>query len=341
MTTTDDLPATPDESDGQCQHGVELHLVCDVCEEEVFTAEGLALLDGGEPAPDDTPDEDDDTPGPVYQAADLGEFEGRKVGAVANRLAATDVDIARALHHGDTVLLFVQAKVADVGFRADGTLTRTQKLVADTILEVVDRDWGDETLTRLRRAKLRTDDAAQGRTAMGIKTTADGVVLTPGDLGDDGPLPLPPDDGEVVVVFADGERALWPDEFAVDIVERPGVGDRLSIADEDVERTVVQLLDPVRGDVIAEADPVDEARQDREAAEQLEAARTGEVAEFYDEVAKILDGTLGVVQARVKACDDWDVIDAALTAERDGKNRTGAVKFLTERLAELTAAEPF
>ena len=330
---------TTDDKTDRCEHGIEWDLVCDVCDKDAdeLTPEDLARLDGGEPAPDD--DHDEDTPRPVYQAADLGEFEGRKVGAVANRLAATDVDIARALHHGDTVLLFVQAKVADVGFRADGTLTRTQKLVADTILEVVDRDWGDETLTRLRRAKLRDDDAAQGRTAMGIKTTADGVVLTPGDLGDDGPLPLPPDDGEVVVVFADGERALWPDEFAVD-VERPGVGDRLSIADEDVERTVVQLLDPVRGDVIAEADPVDDARQDREAAEQLEAARTVEVAEFYDEVARILDGTLGVVQARVRACDDITVLLRALDAEMDGKDRTGAKQFIRDRLAELDG-EPF
>lgn len=320
--TTVELPDDPEFHDDHDPDGVEL------------TPEDLARIDGGEPAPDDTPAED--TPRPVYQAADLGEFEGRKVGAVANRLAATDVDIARALHHGDTVLLFVQAKVADVGFRADGTLTRTQKLVADTILEVVDRDWGDETLTRLRRAKLRDDDAAQGRTAMGIKTTADGVVLTPGDLGDDGPLPLPPDDGEVVVVFADGERALWPDEFAVD-VDRPGVGDRLSIADEDVVRTVVQLLDPVRGDVIAEADPVDDARQDREAAEELEAART--VVEV-DEVARILDGTLGVVQARVRECDDVGVLLRALDAEMDGKDRTGAKQFLRDRLAELEG-EPF
>ncbi len=288
--------------------------------EDELTAEDLALLDGGEPAPDDQEETE-----PAYTPGiDLPDFEGHRVAGVTTNLAAVAVEaIARALHHDDTVTLIVEAKVTDVGHpRKDGQITRAHKLKATTVLEIADRTYADDLLRTLRRARLKAEDAASGRTAMEIRTDANGTVLTPGDLAGDEPLPpLPADGAEVVVVFADGQRAFWPDDFAAD-VERPGVGDRVAIADDDEPGLVVQLLDPVRGDVIAEHDPADEARQDREATLDLE-------------VARLLAGTVAAVAGRVARRDDDELLAAALSAEAEGKARKGVVAAIQARLRVL------
>ena len=283
---TDPANDTTDPEPFHCEHGIAADLICDLCDEDgELTAETLANLDGGQASPDD--DDETDRPAPAYETrTDLPDFEGQRVHAVATRLAATSVTaIDRALHYGDTVILVLEAKLDDIGHpRKDGEIHRAQKLTAvGTPLEIVDRTYGQDLLARLRLARLRQEDAQLGRTAAEIKTTAEGIVLTQGDLADAELPELPPQpaaDDEVVVVFRSGHREMWPDDFPAD-AERPKVGDRIDLTDLGWDTgdpdIVVELLDPIDGRTIAELDPERaaelEAALDREATEALEAGR--------------------------------------------------------------------
>lgn len=245
-----------------------------------------------------TPTEPDDetTAEPGYDgpSVELPSFEGFRVYDTTAKLTATPIPIGRALHHGDTIVLVVEAKLNDVGHpKKDGRLTRHHKLVAASVLEVADVVYADALLEHLRRQSLRTIDEAEGRQSFGIETTADGIVLTPGDkAAGDPPPPIPVDD-EVIVIFdgyvpeLEADRAFWPDDFPSDMSERPGVGDHVYLGDGADPVLVVELIDPTRGDTIAELDRTGEAAAaiaaDADATAELEAARGASDDRPYDD----------------------------------------------------------
>lgn len=280
---------------------------------------------------DEAPDDelDDDETAPVYAPIPgLPEFEGRRVGGLTTQIGGTRIDGGTVAHHGDQLVHVVVSTVDDVRHPTkDGTLVRTQIAKPTDTWAIIDPDYAEALIRSLRLRARRADDEAAGRTAMEVVTDASGVVLTPGDLASEAPLPeIPetPEDNEVVVIYGDGFRALWPDDFAGG-ARRPGVGD----VDDEHDR-VTELLDPVTGETLAEWSAEADAVADRETVDDLERRR----------IDSLLDGTVAAVVGRVKASESVDLLGRAELVEQQRKARKGVLDAIAARVGELTG-EPF
>lgn len=254
---------------------------------------------------DETPDPttDDGTEALVVDlSAPLPDFEGRTPVGVLTSLQGAGQRIVRALHNDEEVILVVRTKVVNVAhpMTKEG-MKRSHTLKVDDMYELPGR-IGTRLLGQCAKAYRLADDSRHGRTALeglvgegdGIEVTTDGagVVLTPEDraaLGLD-------DRGSdaVVVVFGDGARALWPDDWGRHPIERPTAGESVVVPGGGDDLVLVRrLLDPVTGETVAEftesdaerAEAVQAAAEDRAAAYELEQGRMENRAPFdgYDD----------------------------------------------------------
>lgn len=124
---------------------------------------------------------------------ELPEFEGQIPATVNTRLTGTSQRITRPIHHGEKVILLVEASVADVRHpkNKDG-LQRLQMLQADEVYELPGQP-GELLLRHTKKAwRLATESSSPALAGFdelegdvdGAPLTVDGngVVLTGGDM---------------------------------------------------------------------------------------------------------------------------------------------------------------
>jgi hypothetical protein len=254
----------------------------------------------------------------------LPEFEGVQPVGVVTKVNGSGQRIRRAMHLGERVILVVEAEVDDVGHkRTDDGVKRDQVLKVSDLWELEGKP-GATLVRSLRQAYKLSDDHAAGRRVLngmeqpdpagpGITVTVDGngVVLTDTEAAAmrgevlDG---LPHVD-IAVLVFADGSRALWPDDFPDGAGPHPEAGERIrkpgskakddpvlisSVLDADTGETLEEWTDEQEAARLLEAEQEaarEEAREDREVHEHLLAVRD---AQWYEDLRSasglVIDG---------------------------------------------------
>jgi hypothetical protein len=189
---------------------------------------------------------------PTLPDLELPDYHGRSPVGMRTALTGAGNRVARAHGIGDRVVLVIEAKVKKAGHEDtdDGLVYVETHKVVD--LFELDRDPGARLLSHLRSQYRQAKDAADGKVPipeLGDEgwTDANGVVLTPQELaerrGDPVALLGAQDATPAVVVYDNGDRALWPDEYARDF-PRPRAGD---IHDD---RGVVELLHHETGEIL-------------------------------------------------------------------------------------------
>lgn len=242
-------------------------------------------------------DQPDDLPEVVHQpplapTMELPEYHGRKAVGMKTGVSGAGNRISRPHSLGDRVVAVIELKVKSAGHEeTDDGLVYVEKVKVVDFFEV-QGDAGRRLLSTMRQAHRAADDDANGRAplsddlgAAGV-TDASGVALTPEELaslhGND-PVRAMLDETltPVVVVYADGGRELWPDDFDSG-VPRPNLGDfffglvGLDLPD-DREMIVRQLLDATTGETLA--GPLSD--------EEVEAARQGALLELEAKALEI------------------------------------------------------
>lgn len=205
---------------------------------------------------------------PTLPDLELPEYHGQKPVGMKSALTGAGTRIRRPYGIGDRVVLVVEAKVKKAGHEeTDDGLVYVETLKVSDLFEL-DRDPGTRLLRFLRSNYRVAEDKVAGRapladngTDLGDEgwTDGNGVVLTPSELaerrGDPVAFLTSAEHTPAVVVYADGTRLLWPDEYPQG-VDRPSVGDDLD------DGTVVELLHHATGETIAELLDSDEVDTD-------------------------------------------------------------------------------
>jgi len=189
---------------------------------------------------------------PTLPDLELPDYHGRSPIGMRTALTGAGNRVARAHGIGDRVVLVIEAKVKKAGHEDtdDGLVYVETHKVVD--LFELDRDPGARLLSHLRSQYRQAKDAADGKVPIdGLRdegwTDANGVVLTAQELaerrGDPVALLGAQDATPAVVVYENGDRALWPDEYARDF-PRPRAGDIHE------GRDVVELLHHETGEIL-------------------------------------------------------------------------------------------
>lgn len=312
---------------------------------------------------------------PSLPTLELPEFEGLKPVGVVTKLTGAGERIGRAMHHGERVVLLVEAELVDVRHpKTKDGIKRHQVLTVADLYEI-EGPAGKRLLTAQREAYRLADDQRHGRKVL---TDGVGTIRVPAGLTDDHGHPLDeealaelrgdplaaamadPGLDPVTVVFEDPMSPLsWPDEFEPG-TPKPAPGSFVG------DRQVREWLDPDTGDVLAEwtdeqedarlaeleaAAMAEEAAGNRAAMEELEAGRQrargapdGEL-ELDDDDGQDLEepwdgySTLGVVgiKNRVGQMTDRDRVLDVAAYETANKKRKGVLEACDRRAGELFA----
>jgi hypothetical protein len=180
---------------------------------------------GGEPDELEEPDAGDDD----ELEDDDGRIDGELPVEISSKITGALERLTRPMHHREKLVLVLEAKVVGLNFPAtDDGVHRVQTL---KVLDAFDITGtvGSRMLNELKEAHAPSAlpfgekaDAAIVGEALGV-TDASGVVLTPGDLTE---LGLDSSSSPAVVIFSDGARVPWPDDFEKGAA-RPALGDEL------------------------------------------------------------------------------------------------------------------
>lgn len=211
---------------------------------------------------------DEETPAPTDEVdvttreqtlptLELPEYHGRSPVGMKTSLNGAGNRVTREHSIGDRVVLVIEAKVKKAGHEeTDDGLIYAEVLKVIDLFEI-QGDPGRRLISAVRQSYRTADDEANGREplpdlgAAGI-TDASGVALTPAELGElrGDPVRAMLDDSKtpVVVVYSDGARELWPDDFGAD-APRPNPGERFEAAD-DVEVHVREILHGETGETL-------------------------------------------------------------------------------------------
>lgn len=254
-----------------------------------------------------------ETPLPITY--DLPEFEGIIPIGVVTTLNGSGQRITRPMHYGERGVLVVEYEVEGVGHnKTNDGMKRHHKLKVLDLYELPGKP-GSTLLRSLRQAHRTADDLNRGTVAIagfdvtpegnaaGIEVTVDekGRVHTAVGAG------LAHID-VAVLVFEDEVRALWPDDFDDATGPHPEAGERIRkpgakvkddpalirrVLDADTGETLEEWTDEQENERLLELEhelAVEEARQDREAVEELEAARAK--AQAATDAGPALDASL-------------------------------------------------
>jgi hypothetical protein len=242
---------------------------------------------------------------PALPTIELPSFEGVKPVGVVTKVNGAGSRIHRAMHLDEKVVLVIEARVSNVGHgTTDDGVKRVHTLrVAD--LYELEGKAGATLIRSLRQAYNLADDARHGRAALGMaeleqpESNAAGISVV---VDDEGRVhTAPAEGGEVleglphvdvaVLVFEDESRALWPDDFAGATGPHPEAGERLRkpgakakdepalirrVLDADTGETLEEWTEEQENDRLLALEreaALEEARLDREATEELLAAR--------------------------------------------------------------------
>lgn len=202
-----------------------------------------------------SPDVADVVHQPTLPALELPEYHGRAPVGMKTAVSGAGNRVTRPHGIGDRVVLVIEAKVKKAGHEeTDDGLVYAETLKVVDLFEL-DRDPGARLISTVRSAYRTAEDSIKGRAAIPDLgdvgyTDAAGVVLTPREVaalrGD--PVRVLVTEGltPAVVVFDDGHRDLWPDDYDKD-EPRPFVGQTYHAGTED-EISVVELLHHVTGE---------------------------------------------------------------------------------------------
>lgn len=189
---------------------------------------------------------------------ELPEYHGRRPAKMKTAVSGTGNKITTAHDLGATVIFVAEAKVRGVGHDEDGDdLVYVEKLTVRDLYEIQGAQ-GKRLLSAVRSAyRAATDGATPLPYDRGaeVKTDASGVVITPGDAlsieGDSIVRSLTDESlSPVVVVYSDGARELWPDDFEPND-PRPPVGS-VVLDEQDAETVVMKILDAASGETVEE-----------------------------------------------------------------------------------------
>lgn len=197
--------------------------------------------------PPKTEEEDvEATPQPLPTLG-LPEFEGIIPIAVQTTINGSGQRITRPLHHGEKIILIIEAEVNNIAHpRTKDGIKRQQVLGVEDMYELAG-ERGRKVLSTLRTAYRLSEDKRTGNNAIagwteppehlddGLEVTVDksGTQLLPHEaaaLRGDDPIDELIDEKltPAVLVFDDGLRALWPADYAADVVtateQRPTAG---------------------------------------------------------------------------------------------------------------------
>lgn len=311
---------------------------------------------------------------PTLPTLELPDYHGRAPVGMRTSLTGAGNRLTRSHEIGDRVVLVIEARVKRAGHEDtdDGLIYTEVHKVAD--LFELDPKPGARLLTHLRSAYRTARDAAEGSVPLpelGDEgwTDANGVVLTAAELAErrNDPLALLGHDAEApaVVVYNDGTRLLWPDEYPTGST-RPTLG----LVDED--RYVVELLDDVTGESLGrfedddaapfeEPEQVDDPEPEAEADDDYSAgADWDDVDDFTPKASAetpplpgeaallerlpaatdfaFVDCAVPVLREKLGAVDDPDTLRRYIEAEKQGRGRAllarkGALDALYARLA--------
>lgn len=199
---------------------------------------------------------------PALPALELPEYHGRKPVGMKTSLTGTATRITRPHSIGDRAVLVLEVKVKKAGHEdTDDGLTYAETLKVLDMFEL-SGDQGSRLISTVRSLHRTAEDAVKGRAPVPDLgdvgyTDGAGVVLTPAEVaelrGDPVRAILSSDLQPAVVVYSDGARELWPDDFPRD-APRPAIG---QIFDADGTTVAVErLLHHETGEDLAETAPV-------------------------------------------------------------------------------------
>lgn len=313
-----------------------------------------------------TPELPDPTATPTLPGLELPEYHGKSPVGMRTGLTGAGTRITRAHSIGDRVVLVIEAKC-----NASGHKDTDQGIVYVETLKVVDMfeltpDQGSRMLAVLRTLHRQAKDAAEAKAPIPELgdvgyVDASGVVLLPDEVaelrGDPVRAVLAESMTPVVVVYSDGERMLWPDEYAAD-TPRPEIG---SEADDEHGNAVrvVELLHHATGEPIGapRADaPATEETEETEQAPPLAAVPDlppapddwqdpDPVDETTPRPGDFVFVNVGIAELRRRLAEELDDVTVArrlLAAEKAGrginaKPRQAAVKAIEETIARLSS----
>lgn len=228
---------------------------------------------------------------PTLPAMELPDYHGRTPVGMKTALAGAGTRVTRPHTIGDRIVLVIEARVKSASHEdTDDGLVYSEKLKVLDLFEL-DADQGSRLISTVRSLYRTGDDAAKGRRPVpGLGdvgyTDASGVVLTPDEVadlrGDPIRVLITTDLTPAVVVYDDGARDLWPDDYPKD-APRPKVGE--SFLTESGDATVVELLHHATGEPItAPTEPTAVTDDDDEPSNvvPLHPAPTGEIPDLPD-----------------------------------------------------------
>lgn len=251
------------------------------------------------------PDPIDDAIGahqPTLPTLELPDYHGRVPVGMRTSFTGTAGRITRPHTIGDRIVIVIEAKMKGDGHTdTDKGLMYLETLNVLDMFELVD-DQGKRLLALLRSLYRTADDTKQGRgpiPSLGEVgyTDASGVVLTEAEVadlrGDPVRAILSPNLTPAVIVYDDGSREMWPDEFVKD-TPRPRPGDTLTFAGGH-KLVVDKLLNATTGEELpppGEIPELPDAEDNAEAAAALAGEMATEAAiDHADEVGPF-DGDL-------------------------------------------------
>lgn len=331
-----------------------------------------------------SPDVADVVHQPTLPALELPEYHGRAPVGMKTAVSGAGNRVTRPHGIGDRVVLVIEAKVKKAGHEeTDDGLVYAETLKVVDLFEL-DRDPGARLISTVRSAYRTAEDSSKGRAAIPDLgdvgyTDANGIVLTPKEVaalrGD--PVRVLVTEGltPAVVVFDNGHRDLWPDDYdrdeprpfvgqvyhpgtdeALEVVEllHHVTGERLEISAEDLRPETVSIEVDASGFV----DAVEDFAEAFEAAEPFE-SEPFEVAEDVDPPPPLTSGEKALLlelpdaaafefvdcpipelRAKVAEVADPVLLRRFLNAEKQGRGRAlkyrqGALDAIHARLAEV------
>jgi len=206
---------------------------------------------------------------PSLPSLELPEYHGRQPVGMKTSVNGAGNRISRPHSIGDRVVAVIELKVKTAGHEEtdDGLVYAEKHKVVDFF--EVQGDPGARLLSAVRNAYRTADDAKSGREPLpdlgtaGV-TDASGVALTPSELAELAGLDpvramLDDDATPVVVLYSDGARELWPDDFDAG-APRPTAGEKFDAPGEGPAAYVYveKLLHAETGETVAEWTPEQE-----------------------------------------------------------------------------------
>jgi hypothetical protein len=208
---------------------------------------------------------------PSLPDLELPEYRGRKPVGMKTSVNGAGNRISRPHGIEDRVIMVLEAKVKRAGHEAtDDGLVYAEVLKVVDLFEIAG-DAGRRLLSSVRQAYRVADDQREGRQPIpelvpGEEgwTDESGVVLAPEEVAELRGDPAAALDDErltpVVVLFSDGARQLWPEEFDAGDA-RPKAGDRFEGEEEGSYVYVAKILHAETGETLEEwTDDQEEAR---------------------------------------------------------------------------------